>query len=195
MRWLTGIALVVVALVATFYGTAFYAVGNLVAAARAGDSIALSAQTDLPLLSRSLSKQIIAVYLDQIGAARRPSVMERTLVAAYGATVADALVTKLLTPDVLAQALRTGRFPGVEHPTPGSEMPPLTRLHDANVLELLGRVRTVNPVQLAIRTSDRTDAEHYAAVVLHRSGFTWKLAGLELPRAALRNLASSLPVK
>ncbi len=195
MRWLSGIALVIVALVATFYGSAFYAVGNLVAATRTGDSVALAAQTDFPRLSRSLSNQIVAVYLDQVGASRRASVMERTLVAAYGATVADALVLKLLTPDVLTLALKTGQFPGVDHPAPGSELPPLTRLHNANILELLGRVRTVNPVRLAIRTSDSTDRESYAALVLHRSGFTWKLAGLDLPRAALRSLAASLPAK
>jgi hypothetical protein len=193
MRWLLGIVIVAAIVVVAYIGSALYALSHLVAAVRAGDGAAIAAQTNFPRLSHSLSDQIVNAYLDRIGATRRVSAMERVLIGGYGATVADALVTKMLTPDILTQALQTGRLPGLDANAPVSELPPLPSLHDINILRLLGRLHLVNPVQIAIRTSKLSDPDNYAAVVLHREGLRWKLAGIDLPRAVRRNLAASLP--
>ncbi len=186
-------AIVVVA--ALYLGSAFYALSHLVAAVRAGDGPAIAAQTNFPRLGRSLSDQIVNAYLERISATRRVSPMEKALVGAYGATVADALVAQLLTPGALAQILKTGRLTGIDPKAPVSGLPPLTGLRAADTIELLGRLHFVNPVQIAIRISDRSDPDGYAAVILHHEGLAWKLAGIELPRATRRDLAASLPAK
>lgn len=195
MRWVWSIVIVVALVLAAYIGSALYALSHLIAAVRAGNGAAIAAQTDVPRLSRSLSGQIVDAYLERVGATRKVSPMERALVAGYGATVADALVTKMLTPDVLTQALQTGRLPGLDSNAPVTQLPPLPSLHDINILRLLGRLHLINPVQIAIRTSKASDPDNYAAVVLHREGIQWKLAGIDLSRTARSNLAAGLPIK
>jgi hypothetical protein len=53
----------------------------------------------------------------------------------------------------------------------------------------------IQPVLLGIRVSDHSDPESYAAINLHFEGGGWKLSGIELPKAIVRTLAASLPVK
>jgi hypothetical protein len=74
-------------------------------------------------------------------------------------------------------------------------LPALADLHAENWASLLGRLRFVQPVLLAIRVSKTSDPDSYAAVNLHYQDFGWKLSGIVLPKAAVRELAASLPVK
>jgi len=195
MRWLLGVVIACLALVVVYYGSAIYSLAGLVAATRAGDGAAIVAQTDLPRLSRSLSEQIVAAYLDRIGAKRRVGGTEKLLVSAYGASVADALVTQMLTPENLTELLKSGRLAETRLSASANALPPLGELQRVNVLNQFGRMHFVTPVQLSVRVSNKTEPDDYAALVLHREWLTWKLAGIDLPRTALRNLAASLPVK
>ncbi|HWV97362.1 MAG TPA: DUF2939 domain-containing protein [Xanthobacteraceae bacterium] len=195
MRWISGIVVVAVALIVVYYGSAFYSLSQLLAATRAGDGAAIVARTDLPRLSRSLSEQIVNAYLDRISAARRVGTMERMLVGSYGATVADVLVAKMLTSENLTQLLTSGQF----SETPGkpliSKLPSLTDLQRINVVTQFGRMHFINPVKLSIRVSKAADPEQATSIVLHRSSLTWKLAGIELPRALVRDIAATLPAR
>ena len=194
MRWLSGIVITCVALVVVYYGSAIYGLSTLIAATRAGDGVAVAAQTDRPRLSHSLSDQIVKAYLDRVGEKRRVGAMEKMLVGAYGATVADALVTKMLTPENLTELLKSGRWAEAKSSS-ATALPPLTELQGANIFTQLARMHFINPVKLSIRISKTTEPDDYAAIVLHRSSLTWKLAGIDLPRTLLRDLAASLPVK
>lgn len=194
MRWLLGIVFTCVALVVVYYGSAIYGLSKLVAATRAGDGAVIASQTDLPRLSRSLSEQIVSAYLDRVGAKRRVGAMEKMLIGAYGASVADALVTKMLTPENLTELLKSGRWAETKLSS-ATALPPLTELQGANIFAQLARMHFINPVKLSIRISKTTEPDNYAAIVLHRSSLTWKLAGIDLPRTALRDLAASLPAK
>ena len=74
-------------------------------------------------------------------------------------------------------------------------LPALAGLYNEDWLSRLGRVSFVQPVLLAIRVSPSSDPESYAAINLHYEGLGWKLSGMVLPKAAVRELAASLPVK
>ena len=74
-------------------------------------------------------------------------------------------------------------------------LPTLANLDTSNWLSLLGRLNIIKPVLLAIRISDTSDPDEYAAIDLHYEGLDWKLSGIELPKAILRDLAASLPRK
>ncbi len=194
MRWLVGIIAAAVIFVLVYLGSAAASLSNLAAAARAGDGAAVLARTDLRALNRSLTDQIVRAYLERIGTTRRISAMEKMLVNTYGATVADAMVAKMLTADKVTQMLKSGNLQG-DVGLPPFRLPALADLNTANWLSLLGRVNVIQPVLLAIRVSDTSDPDTYAAIDLHAEGLDWKLSGIELPKAIVRELAASLPVK
>ncbi len=194
MRWLLGIVVAAIALAATYYGSALHSLAGLVSAARAGDGAAIVARTDLPRLSRSLSDQIVTAYLERVGTGRHVGTMEKMLVTTYGASVADALVSKMLTAENLTEILTSGRLAEARSSSALTTLPSLTDLQHVNLLVQLGRMHFINPVKLSIRISKSADPDQATAIVLHRSSLTWKLSGILLPRAALRDIAASLPV-
>jgi hypothetical protein len=195
MRWFIGIAAAVVVFILIYLGSATYSLSQLIAAARAGDGAAVIERTDVRALNRSLTNQIVAAYLERIGATRRISPMEKMLINTYGATVADAMVAKMLTADKLTQMLKTGSLDGTSGVPNIAGLPALADLHAEDWFSLLGRLSFVQPVLLAIRVSKTSDPDTYAAINLHYEGFGWKLSGIALPKAVLRDLAASLPVK
>ena len=195
MRWFIGIVVATVVLIMIYLGSAAWALAGLIAAAREGNGAAVMERVDVPSLTRSLTSQIVAAYLERLGATRRISPMEKMLVNTYGATVADAMVAKMLTAEKLTQILKTGNLdatPGIPNLT---GLPALAELQKEDWLSLLGRVSFVQPVMLAIRVSTASDADSYAAINLHYENLGWKLSGMVLPKTVVRELAASLPIK
>jgi hypothetical protein len=195
MRWFLGIVVAVIVTATVYYGSALYSLSDLATATRDGDGAAIVARTDLPRLSNSLSGQIVKAYLERVGATRRVGPAERMLVSGYGATVADVLVAKVLTPENLTELLKAGRLAETKASPALTGLPSLTDLQKINLLTQFGRVHYINPVKLSIRVSKSKDPEDATAIVLHRSSLTWKLAGIDLPRKVLREIAASLPAR
>ena len=194
MRWFLGLVATFVILVLIYFGSAVSSLSGLAAAVRAGDGAAVIERTDVRALNRSLTDQIIAAYLERIGATRRISPLEKTLLNTYGATIADAMVAKMLTAEKLTQLLKNGNLkdtPGV----PSIAGLPAFADIQTDLLSLLDRLSIVKPVLLAIRVSKTPDPDSYAAINLHYEGLGWKLSGIVLPKAAVRELAASLPVR
>ena len=194
MRRFIGIVVAIVVLILIYLGSAAWSLAGLIAAAREGNGAAVMERVDIPSLTRSLTSQVVAAYLERIGATRRISPMEKMLVNTYGATVADAMVAKMLTAEKLTQILKTGNLDATGLPNL-TGLPALAELQKEDWLSLLGRVSFVQPVLLAIRVSTASDPDNYAAINLHYEGLDWKLSGIVLPKAAVRELAASLPVK
>ena len=195
MRWFIGIVAALVVFILIYLGSAASSLFGLIAAARSGDGGAVIERTDVSALNRSLTNQIVAAYLERIGATRRISPIEKMLINTYGATIADAMVAKMLTADNLTQILKTGNLNGRSDVPNIGGLPALADLHAEDWASLLGRLSIVQPVLLAIRVSKTSDPDTYAAVNLHYQDFGWKLSGIVLPKAAVRELAASLPVK
>lgn len=194
MRWLLGIIAATLIFALVYLGSAASSLARLGAAVRAGDGAAVLERTDVNGLRHSLTDQIVRAYLERIGATRRINPMEKMLVNTYGASVADAMVGKMLTADKLTQILKSGNLDAPGVPAVAG-LPALANLDTSNWLSLLGRLSIIKPVLLAIRISDTSDPDGYAAIDLHYEGLDWKLSGIELPKAVLRDLAASLPVK
>jgi hypothetical protein len=195
MRWFSGTVAAAILFLLLYLGSAASSLARLAEAARAGDGAAVLQNTDLKALNRSLTDQIVRAYLERVGATRKIGPMERMLVNTYGSTVADAMVARMLTADRLTQVLKTGSLNGVPGVPSFAGLPALGDLHTENWLSLLGRLNVVKPVLLAIRVSDNSDPDNYAAINLHAEGLDWKLSGIELPKAIVRDLAASLPVR
>jgi hypothetical protein len=122
-------------------------VKGLVEAAQSGNGPAIIARTDLPRLKRSLVDQIVRAYLERQGAKRPLSLMERVLANTYGASIADALVGKILTEENITKILRDGV---VTEELPDAHMPALAGLDFSNTFGILRRLSPVKIVEFEI---------------------------------------------
>jgi hypothetical protein len=191
MRWLIGIVVIVLVSLVVYTGSAIWSAKGLVEAVRSGNAGEILSRTDLPRVKRSLTDQILAAYLDRLGAKWPIKPLERMLANTYGASIADALVSKLLTEENLTRLLRTGAVGDVSQNAQFGNLASLANL-DTSALRLLGRISPVKLIEVAILLGDDRDS---GAVDLHFEGDGWKLSGVQLPAAALRALAESLPMK
>lgn len=136
--------------------------------------------------TRSLVDQIVGAYLKQIGRERPVKPLERLAANTYGASIADAMIGKILTPENLTDVLNKGaiRVGGVD-----ANMLSLTEIDTSKVLETLRRISPTKPVEFQIRLGQN---DKDGGVSLHFEGNGWKLSGIQLPNAAVQALARSL---
>jgi len=187
MRWLVGTVLVLLVSFVIYVGSAVWSVKGLVEAAQSGNGPGIIARTDLPRLKRSLVDQIVRAYLGRQGA--KLSLMERVLANTYGASIADALVGKILTEENITKILRDGV---VTEELPDAHMPALAGLDFSNTFGILRRLSPVKIVEFEIALGNDAPS---GAISLHFEGNGWKLSGFNLPANAVRALAETLPIK
>lgn len=190
MRRVAVVVIVLALIVAGSVTSMAVSTSRLVDAARAGDGTEVLARTDLNRVKRSLTEQIIDAYLERIGkGAKATTVM---IANTYGASLADAMLSKFLTAENLTQLLSTGGAgSGVEN----FALPPISAIDAKDALRFLPRLFIINILQMGIRLSEATDGDEYAAVSLRFDGTGWKLATITLPKGKIRELAASLPVR
>ena len=97
MRWLLRFLLAVAVVVALYVGSAVVSLNGLVDAARAGNGAEILARTDMARLKRSLVDQIVSAYLVRTSQGRTVKPLERILANTYGASIADVMISKMLT--------------------------------------------------------------------------------------------------
>jgi hypothetical protein len=186
MRWfLTSIVAVFVA-TGIYVGSAIFSLNGLVAAAKAGNGAEILTRTDMPRLRRSLVDQIVSAYLTRTGQNRVIKPIERVVANAYGATIADALISKMLTTENLTNILQNGSLGAGGN----NQIIALGGIDTTKVLRSLSRLSLVKPVELSVRLGDE---EGTGAISLHFAGNGWKLSGLNLPTRAVQELAKGLP--
>ena len=187
MRWVMGAVVAVLVATGGYVGSAVAALNGLVQAARAGDGAEVLARTDLPRLRHSLVDQIVAAYLKRIGQDRPVKPLERMVANTYGASIADALVGKLLTEQNLTNMLRNGTLDAGDAET--ANMQRLSELDTSKIFETISRLSVIKPVEFLIRLGDN---ENSAGVSIHFEGNGWKLSGIQLPATAVQALAQVL---
>ncbi len=184
-----GIVVAIVAIIIIAYvASAIWSVNSLLLAVRAGDGPAIVRQTDVPRLRNMLVAQIVDAYLDRIGG--RPQ-LERLAVAAYGPTVADALVGKILD-EGLARLLREGVVQDPAKPSSRITLAPLGALAPGEVFELASRIRPFKLIEFDLRLTPSTDPQIYTAARFRFDGIRWRLSGLTLPRAIAADIAAMI---
>jgi hypothetical protein len=186
MRWLFAGLLAAVVGTGVYVGSAVVSLGGLVDAARAGDGAAVLARTDTDRLRHSLVDQIVAAYLKQIGANRPVKPLERLAANTYGASIADAMIAKMLTEENLTRILKSGAI--AADGAPPATMRSLTDLDTSRLADLLGRLTPVKLVEFSVRLG----TDNAEGISMHFAGDGWKLSGIQLPTAAVQRLAQSL---
>src|SRR3954471_18092554 len=188
MRWTTAIFLALLFTLGAYAGSAAVSLQGLVRAAQSRDAAAVMERTDLPRLKRSLVDQIVAAYLNRIGEKRAVKPLERLAANTYGASIAGAVVGKLLTPEHLTELLNSGKF-SVDSSDLG-RMGQLSELAASELLKIAKRIRLVNPVAISVQLGSGQDG---GGIDLHFAGDGWKLSGIRLPMAVLDALFRHLP--
>jgi len=166
----------------------FLAVYRLVDAVQARDVAALTERVDFPALRASLTAQIVRTYLRITGKAGRPGSLLEQFAVGIGASMADPIVTKLITPEALLDLLQNGRPPTMEN-VPSIEglssdaLRNLWRVYVNSELGI-GRFFVIVPV-------DKPEAESFRLQFCLR-GWTWKLCGIEIPEQLQVRLAQEI---
>lgn len=188
MRWLYGVLATLLVLMVLYAGSAFASLKGLVEAVRASNAEEVLTRTDVARVKRSLVDQIVGAYLLRTGEKRPLKSVEKILANTYGASIADALVGKLLTKGNLTELLRNGEIKG--DIAAGLELPRLKPLDLSDLAGLVGRISLVKPVEFAVRLGD---GENSGGISFHFEGDLWRLSGVQLPAKAVQALAATLP--
>jgi hypothetical protein len=188
MRWFLGTLLALLVAILVYAVSAAISLNGLVQAVRAGDGAAIVARTDMPRLRHSLVDQIVSAYLKRIGQDRPVKPLERMVANTYGASIADAMVGKLLTQETLTNMLRNGAV-AVDNADAGN-MLRVSEIDTGRIFQTLGRLSLIKPVEFQIRLGD---SESSGGISLHFETDGWKLSGVQLPAAAVQALAHALP--
>jgi len=187
MRWFLGTIFALLVGVMIYAGSAVISLKGLVEVAKAGDGAGVLARTDTVRLRRSLVDQIVSAYLKQLGQDRPVRPLQRLVANTYGASIADAMIAKMLTPENLTAILNKGAINSGG--TPIANMVRLTEIDTSNVFETLTRISPINPVEFQIRLGETESA---GGISVHFEGNGWKLSGIQLPAAAIQVLAQDL---
>lgn len=185
MRWLLRTLLALVVLLALYVGTAVISIKGLIEDAQRGDVASIMSRVDLARLRSSVADQIVRAHFKRVEQTRPLKAIER----AAAPTIVDALVSKLFTPENVATLLRAGTL-RVTEAAAGPETIMLPSLNSAGLestMRILARLQPKTPVQLQVRLDERGEA----AIRLHFEGTHWKLAGLDLPPAAIDKLIAA----
>ena len=109
MRNFIRAAIVLVILVAAYWGWALIGAAELASVASQGDAEAVMQRVDLPALRRSLASQIAHAYLEQNPQFKKLPSLEQGFVGSVGGGAAEALLREVLTPENVALLLNKGR--------------------------------------------------------------------------------------
>ena len=190
MRWTIEIGTSLLILWLAYAVWPFFTVYRLADAVQARNVAAVSALVDFPALRRSLTIQIVRAYLRLTEKAGRPGSILEQFSVGVGASVADPIVAKLISPEALLDLLQSGRLSGVFP----DNVPPIEGLSS----EALGNVWRVYPnSELGIARFFVTIPIDKPPVESFRLGFCltrwrWKLCSAELPEQLQLRLAKEI---
>ena len=113
MRRTIAIGVILLLSLACLLRMAFFAVYRLASAVQVRDVAAVKELVDFRALRGSLTAQIVRTYLRMTGKVGRSGSMPEQFVVGLGASVADPIVAKLISPEALLDLLQNGRPSGV----------------------------------------------------------------------------------
>ena len=109
MRKTILISAALVAVWLTYAASPFFAVYDLLRSVQESNVVELSARVDFPAVRRSLTAQIVRTYLRISGKTGQSGSLVEQLAVSVGASLADPMVAKLVSPETFLNLLRDGK--------------------------------------------------------------------------------------
>jgi hypothetical protein len=157
---------------------------------QARDVTTVKELVDFRALRGSLTTQIVRTYLRMTGKIGRSGSMVEQLAVGLGASVADPIVAKLISPDALVDLLRNGRPPGGSAENvpsvQGLSSDSLGNVWRAYLNSELGIARFFITVPV-----DKPPEESFR-LGFCLTGWTWKLCSADLPEQLQVRLAQEI---
>lgn len=192
MRWTPRIAAALVVAGVLFALSPFVAVYRLANAVEARDVAALRARVNFRAVSVSLSRQLVASYVDAYE--RDLAATSRDLAMGAGVALADPVVSQLVTPEVFVQVLARG-WPEAALGAPDQAAPGAGGLRLDSWREVAALMATAEMHGFRrLLVSYPADAPRGRRFRLHLrlSGFTWRVIAVDLPDELKRRLADEI---
>jgi hypothetical protein len=164
----------------------FTALYDIAMKAEAGDAVALNERIDSPALRRSLTSQLIRTYIRLSGIKVNPS----GIAAGVAGSIVDPIVEKLLTPQVLANMLRTG-WPSTVIPERPAGLEGLGSLKASSFWALFAS-SNYGLSGFSVSIPPDAPAAQQFRVTLSLSKRGWRLSGLDLPEQIQIKLVEQL---
>ena len=189
MRWFLRSVAVLVALWAAYFAWPYFAVRSLVQAVRTQNVAVVTQHINFPALRQSLSEQVFRTYLRLTGREARLGPF-RELAIAASSSIADPVVARLISTDVMTDLLASG-WPSAVLP---DRMPAMKGLRSGS----LGSVwQVIANSEHGLRTFSMSVPANVPPALQFRlyfrlTGGTWKLAGIELPEELLVKLTQQM---
>ncbi len=191
MRKFLGVVIVLIIAFAAYWGWALYGAAQIAAVASQGDAAGVMQRIDLSALRHSLSRQIVAAYLEQNPQFKKMGGLEQGIVGSVGGGVADAMLREFLTPENLAALLQKGQVGGAKEGDAAAlwRMPSLSAAFHDGALQAVSHSYFSGPLSFVVLL-DGPDGRY--GVHLHLAGTLWVLSGLDIPDALSAQLAHEI---
>ena len=170
----------------------YVALYNLTRAIESRDIDAIEARTNLRAVRASITRQVVAAYVDVLGGGRGVDPAYRQMASEAAATVVEPLVAQLFTPGGILDLLDDG-WPQAVSPTDAAPPGGLRIRSVGQALRLFSASQS-----RGFRTAffsfplDRPP-EQRVHLRLRLSHWTWRLIEIELPAALRESLVQGLP--
>jgi hypothetical protein len=186
-RILTGgaIGLVVVALVAAYFGSPVLALHSLTEAAKTGDRAKLERLVDFPAVRDSLKSQLKAAMTRAFE--QDPELRDNPF-AAFGQLlmvgVVDKAVDAYATPDAIAQMVATSRAPSKISPSDHGPHVETAKPRAKSDTEIRYGFQDLDHFKATYRDKAKPDESAFGLTLERQGLFRWKLVRIDLSPAA-----------
>jgi hypothetical protein len=190
MRKTILISAALVAVWLTYAASPFFAVYDLLRIVQQRNLAELPSRVDFPTVRRSLTAQIVRTYLRITGKTGQSGSIAEQLAVSVGASLADPMVAKLVSPETFLDLLRDGK--------PGdvlSEDAPSVGGLSSDAFKSLWRVYVNSELGIARFFLDvpvDTPPQESFRLQFCLRDWTWRLCGVELPEQLQLRLAQEV---
>lgn len=192
MRWTLWIAAIVLAAWAAFAVSPFVALYRLSRAVEARDVGAVRERINFRAVSLSLSRQLVDAYLASLGRGRELSQADRDLVAGAGVTLADPVVSQLVTPEIFLQLIDKGWPEGVIGAPPAGLPEGLHLTSPDEALRLIASAEARGFRRILVSYPLDEAAGRRFRLHLRLSAATWRVIAIDLPEHLKARLVAEL---
>jgi Protein of unknown function (DUF2939) len=193
MRWTLRIAAVLLILLLAYAIWPVVGFARIASAVEAKDGEALAKLVDFKALRKSLTKQIVAAYVELTGKEKQLGLLGKNLAIGLGTSYAEPIVAELLNEKTLIDLLSKGEYGGKEGA--GGKFPPDLAPFSQSALQSGWRTWWASEYGLGdyyVNLPPDKSPDKQFKVKLSLKEWQWKLAGIDLPEPIKIQLAQEL---